>query len=158
MITDPRQTAIEQENKLLRQRNAELQQKLDCECARGFKAGHEAILRKNPSGCCCKFDEDDNLVEMCAAHKVLFLGEKLKTVKEIVIKYLEDHGYDGLYHDFNECSCRIHDLFEGTDQQDLCSTCHPGYEIKLDPTENAGLDWDIVSEKEWNEHREKAKR
>ena len=51
------------------------------EYARGFKAGHEATLRKNPSGCVCKFDEDDNLVEMCAAHKRI-LEERLAALEK----------------------------------------------------------------------------
>ena len=36
--------------------------------ARGFRKGQESVLRKNNSGCCCKFDEDDTIVELCAAH------------------------------------------------------------------------------------------
>jgi len=79
--TEKQNMLLHQENKLLRQRIAELQQKLDCEYARGFKAGHEATLRKNPSGCVCKFDEDDNLVEMCAAHRAI-LEERLAALEK----------------------------------------------------------------------------
>jgi hypothetical protein len=36
---------------------------------RGFDAGRKAMLRgKNSSGCCCVFDEDENLVEPCKLH------------------------------------------------------------------------------------------
>lgn len=34
-----------------------------------FKKGRESVLRDNPSGCCCLFDEKDNLVSICNAHK-----------------------------------------------------------------------------------------
>lgn len=43
--------------------------------ARGFNAGREATLRRNPSGCCCKFtDEKDgeDIISMCEAHKEHF--------------------------------------------------------------------------------------
>lgn len=37
--------------------------------ARWFKKGRESVLRDNKSGCCCLFDEKDNLVSICNAHK-----------------------------------------------------------------------------------------
>lgn len=40
--------------------------------ARGFNAGKDATLRRNPSGCCCKFTEfedEEDIVSLCAAHQ-----------------------------------------------------------------------------------------
>lgn len=38
--------------------------------AKGFEAGKNSILRKNKSGCCCKFAEDgETILELCDAHK-----------------------------------------------------------------------------------------
>jgi hypothetical protein len=40
--------------------------------ARGFNAGREAVLRRNPSGCCCKFTDEkegEDIVSLCEAHK-----------------------------------------------------------------------------------------
>jgi len=42
---------------------------------RGYELGRDSAMRKNKSGCCCKFDEDDEIVELCFAHKIYF--EKL---------------------------------------------------------------------------------
>ena len=68
-----------------------------------------------------------------------------KTVKEIVIEYLENNGYDGLYAD--DCGCPIDDLFLyecGTD-------CQPGYKTACDPdtcTLDGDCDFHIGPEKE----------
>jgi len=36
----------------------------------GFRAGRkEALMSKNTSGCACVFDESDNIIELCKAHK-----------------------------------------------------------------------------------------
>ncbi len=37
--------------------------------AQGFKKGQESVLRKNPSGCCCLFDENENIISLCGAHQ-----------------------------------------------------------------------------------------
>ena len=34
-----------------------------------FNKGRESVLRKNQSGCCCLFDENDNIVSLCDAHR-----------------------------------------------------------------------------------------
>lgn len=50
------------------------------------------------------------------------------TIKEIVEKYLKEHGFGGLFSPSCECACRNSDLFpcEG----DYMSTdCEPGYEV-----------------------------
>jgi hypothetical protein len=39
------------------------------EFVRGFNAGRKSVLRKNESGCCCLFNEDEEIVELCMAHK-----------------------------------------------------------------------------------------
>jgi len=44
-------------------------EKIESEFCRGFDAGRKAMLRsKNSSGCCCVFDENENLVEACKLH------------------------------------------------------------------------------------------
>jgi len=37
-----------------------------------FNKGIEAAQRQNRSGCCCRFDENDNIISLCAAHKEYF--------------------------------------------------------------------------------------
>ena len=32
----------------------------------------EKLAYTNPSGCCCKFDKDDNIIELCKAHADYF--------------------------------------------------------------------------------------
>lgn len=39
--------------------------------SKGFDDGRQSVLRKNSSGCCCLFNEDDEIVELCMEHKVL---------------------------------------------------------------------------------------
>ena len=39
-----------------------------------FDRGKDAAQRNNKSGCCCKFDENDDIVSLCAAHEEL-IGE-----------------------------------------------------------------------------------
>jgi hypothetical protein len=48
------------------------------------------------------------------------------TVKEIVLQYLKDNGYDGLYYE-DQCGCMIYNLMPcGCDKDD----CRPGHLIK----------------------------
>jgi len=51
------------------------------------------------------------------------------TVKEIIVKYLKENGYDGLRHPDGECGCEINDLgpCDGT-----LDNCEPGYKVKCD--------------------------
>ena len=37
----------------------------------------EKLAYTNPSGCCCRFDENDNIIELCKAHADYF--EKRRT-------------------------------------------------------------------------------
>lgn len=54
--------------------------------AKGFLKGQESIFRKNPSGCCCLFDKDDRVIELCGAHiyyfETLYELEKKKLQKK----------------------------------------------------------------------------
>ena len=44
------------------------------EYAKAWEAGRDSVLRKNKSGCCCKFDEEgDEILELCMAHKQYFI-------------------------------------------------------------------------------------
>lgn len=52
-----------------------------------------------------------------------------KNVKEIVIEYLQDNGFDGLYAP-GECGCELADLIPCLEP---CEDCIPGY--KREPTE-----------------------
>jgi hypothetical protein len=44
------------------------------------------------------------------------------TVKEIIIKYLKDNGYDGLCSD--DCGCDIDDLFPCGENPEFCIPAH----------------------------------
>ncbi|MCK5612847.1 hypothetical protein KAR91_63830 [Candidatus Pacearchaeota archaeon] len=60
-------------------------------------------------------------------------------VGQIIKKYLEDHDFDGLYHDGYECGCKLKNMF-------LCDCvtvdCKPGYKH----TDKDG-NWRITGEK-----------
>ncbi len=59
-------------------------------------------------------------------------------VKEIVTKYLQDNGYDGLFNDGFQCSCIPDALMPCGD----CADCQPGYKVLRDDG-----DWLIKKEK-----------
>ena len=65
--------------------------------------------------------------------------DKIIDVQEIIIEWLTEDGYDGLYRN-NECCCKIEDI-----GPDHCSKnafkCTPGY-LQPDPTGEVG-DWKI---------------
>lgn len=46
-----------------------------------FQKGVESVLRNNESGCVCKFHENDNIIELCMAHKQYY-EEKFKQEKK----------------------------------------------------------------------------
>lgn len=73
------------------------------------------------------------------------LERRKMTVNEILIEWLKEHGYSGLWNE-EECGCPIDDLIlcdgEGIEE------CHPGYKVKTDSeTTDSGFNWKIVSEK-----------
>lgn len=59
-------------------------------------------------------------------------------VQDIVLVYLEAHGYDGLFCADADCACRLGDL---APCGDLCGLCEPGY---LAPGGEGGEEWRIV--------------
>ena len=68
-------------------------------------------------------------------------------IQDIVKKYLEENGYDGLYDPDNPCGCSKDDLFP-------CGTCYfpfqcePGYHCKLDADEWGEDEWGFGPNKE----------
>lgn len=46
------------------------------------------------------------------------------TVAEIIIKYLEDNGFDGLFAD-NECACSLDEIMPCSNE--IPAKCEPGY-------------------------------
>jgi len=42
---------------------------LENDYARGYAKGRASALRTNQSGCCCIIDVNDNVVEVCGAHR-----------------------------------------------------------------------------------------
>jgi hypothetical protein len=42
------------------------------------------------------------------------------TAREIIKKYLEDNGYDGLFYAQGECSCQLNDLMPCGEIYDMC--------------------------------------
>ena len=64
------------------------------------------------------------------------------TVKDIVVEYLQTHGYDGLFSE-DECACLKDDLMP-CDDPNMWECC-PGYKV---PCVHAGdHDFDIGEEK-----------
>ena len=67
------------------------------------------------------------------------------SVKEILIKYLKKHGYDGLYNSWAECACETADLGPC---DEMSPDCIAGYKVPSDPEENnSGFDWKISEER-----------
>ena len=63
------------------------------------------------------------------------------TVKEIVLKYLQENGYDGLFTE--DCGCELSDLMPCS--YDCLEYCEAGYKQPCDCGE--GCDWHIGREK-----------
>jgi len=73
------------------------------------------------------------------------LKGEIMTVKEILIEWLTEHGYSGLWNE-EECGCGIDDFIPCNCES--IEGCQPGYRVKTDPeTSDSGYDWKIVSEK-----------
>lgn len=63
-------------------------------------------------------------------------------VKDIVKKYLEDSGFDGLVHGFDDCGCYNDDLMPC--RLEISDDCEPAYKIACpcDPEEGCEFgDW-----------------
>lgn len=60
------------------------------------------------------------------------------TVKVIVLKYLEDNGYDGL--GCEHCSCLVEDLMPCDTFGNYIGGCEPGYNIPC-PGHEGGCDF-----------------
>ena len=56
-----------------------------------------------------------------------FPNKPCKNVREIVVEWLKENGYDGLYEPGCECGCFIDDL---APCDGLCENCIPGYRVK----------------------------
>ena len=67
----------------------------------------------------------------------------MTTVKDMVKEWLENHGYSGLYDDF-ECGCGIDCLMPCGEPRENCS---PGYRVPCDPETNDGVDFITVPDK-----------
>ena len=71
-------------------------------------------------------------------------------VGDIIIKYLQDNGYDGLVYPDNECGCSLDDLCPC---DCLNTSCKAGYKVKCDDScehEHStfgGSDWHMQLDK-----------
>jgi len=57
----------------------------------------------------------------------LWVSPILVTVSSIVVDYLTEKGFDGLFNSDIGCACAFEDLFENC-AGESCSECQPGYE------------------------------
>jgi hypothetical protein len=48
----------------------------------GFIRGQAAVRRQNKSGCCCVFDDNENIVSVCDAHRQ-WLEDALKDMEKV---------------------------------------------------------------------------
>jgi hypothetical protein len=64
-------------------------------------------------------------------------------VKEIILKYLKDNGYEGLVNEDAECGCELEDLMCCDNS---CENCEPGYKHKC--PEGHEFDWIIAASKD----------
>jgi hypothetical protein len=63
----------------------------------------------------------------------------MKTIKEVVERYLLDNEYDGLYNERGECACFIDDLMPcGCD----CESCIAGYKFECQNCDFFGISSD----------------
>ena len=61
-------------------------------------------------------------------------------VKQIVLRYLEDNGYDGLYDTKVTCGCDLDDIMPC---EDFCGNCKPGHKVLNTENDNV-FGWNIV--------------
>ena len=74
---------------------------------------------------------------------------KPKYVEDIVLEWLKENGYDGLYNP-GKCACEISDLFP-CGGQDCYLECMPGYKTKIKP--GSEYDFIISGEKKKGENK-----
>ena len=55
--------------------NASLKAELKAAAQKYYEMGRNSAMRKNKSGCVCKFDEEDNIIELCSAHSEYIKAE-----------------------------------------------------------------------------------
>jgi len=63
-------------------------------------------------------------------------------VKQIVLQYLKDNGYDGLANDNGECGCDLEDLMPCGFQDTFCVAAHK--EKPAPDSEFSDCDWVMV--------------
>jgi hypothetical protein len=73
------------------------------------------------------------------------------TVLEIIKKYLDENGYDGLYNEEFDCGCIKDDLVPC---DDMGKNCSPGYERIFKVGEDCGLDCSDYGE-HWHIQKDK---
>lgn len=70
-------------------------------------------------------------------------------VKQITEQYLIANGFDGLLNE--DCGCVLGELFlcEGSEDENTCASCIPGYKQKADPDldEHRFYQWIVTEEK-----------
>jgi len=72
-----------------------------------------------------EIEEDDNEFDL--------IGERIMNVKHIILEWLIEHEYDGLY--TKDCGCALNDLIPC---EESCINCKAGYKRKPTPEELAG--------------------
>jgi hypothetical protein len=65
------------------------------------------------------------------------------TLREIVKKFLEDNGFDGLFSEY-DCACEKDDLMPCDEPR---TDCQPGYKTPC-PADCGDHDWHIAEKKE----------
>ena len=69
------------------------------------------------------------------------------TVKEIVKQYLEQNGYDGLYHEDLECGCSLDDFAPCGDMSEHCEIGYTNACATCTKREDCGIynsDWVVM--------------
>ena len=73
-------------------------------------------------------------------------------VKEILIKYLKNHGYDGLFSEYGDCGCDIEDLIPC---DEACHNCEAGYKTWSNNSEYDVKKFWLIGPKKENDNYEK---
>lgn len=78
----------------------------------GYKAAQNTIMRRNSSGCCCKWTEDEKeIVSMCEAHKAIInkpsMEDELAEALENCVAVLERTTDEVLVQDAIDCGDKV---------------------------------------------------